>query len=218
MIRLENVSKTIKGRTVIDKVSLYFKEGTVYGLKGINGSGKTMLMRLISGLIYPTEGKVFVGGKQLGKDISFPEDMGVLIENPAFLNNYTGFENLCLLAALNGKIGKKEITDTLKKVGLNPDDKRKYRKYSLGMKQRLGIAASIMENPRILVLDEPLNALDTDGISLFTKIIEEEKKKGTLIILSCHEEEKLRQYADVIITLENAKVISQEGEKHEQVK
>lgn len=122
------------------------------------------------------------------------------------------------MAALNGKIGKKEITDTLKKVGLNPDDKRKYRKYSLGMKQRLGIAASIMENPRILVLDEPLNALDTDGISLFTKIIEEEKKKGTLIILSCHEEEKLRQYADVIITLENAKVISQEGEKHEQVK
>ena len=213
MIEIENVSKIIKGKTVLEEISFIFQKGLTYGLKGVNGSGKTMLMRIISGLIYPTSGKVRIQGKELGKDISFPEHMGLLLENPAFLDSYTGIENLELLASLNGSIEKSDIKDALMRVGLNPDDKRKYRKYSLGMKQRLGIAAAIMEKPEILILDEPLNALDTAGVELFTKIINEEKEKGTLIIISCHEEEKLKEYADVVLIIENGKIIKCEGDQ-----
>lgn len=210
MIKLENVRKSIKGKTVIDGITQTFHGGITYGLKGINGSGKTMLMRLISGLIYPTEGRIEIRGKELGKDMSFPEDLGLLIENPAFLDTYTGFDNLWLLASLNSKVDKAEVREAMLKTGLDPEDRRKYKKYSLGMKQRLGIAAAIMEKPQVLILDEPLNALDTDGVSLFDKIIREEKEKGTLVILSCHEEEKLREYADVILTMENGRITDRE--------
>lgn len=212
MIEIENASKIIKGKMVLEGINYTFQKGITYGLKGINGSGKTMLMRLISGLIYPTDGRVMISEKELGKDISFPEHMGLLLENPAFLDSYTGLENLKLLADLNVNVEESDITDALVRVGLEPDDRRKYRKYSLGMKQRLGIASAIMEKPQILILDEPLNALDTDGVALISKIIKEEKEKETLIIISCHEEEKLREYADVILTMENGKIIKCEGE------
>jgi ABC-2 type transport system ATP-binding protein len=212
MIRIENVSKSIKQKMVLEDINLCLMDGKTYGLKGINGSGKTMLMRIISGLIYPTEGKVYIDEKQLGKDISFPKNMGLLLENPSFLDSYTGFDNLKMLASLNDFISDDEIKISLKRVGLDPEDKRKYRKYSLGMKQRLGIAAAIMEKPKILILDEPLNALDTDGVRLFTEIIKEEKERGALIILACHEEEKLREYADVLIAMENGRIIDCQGE------
>lgn len=207
MIELHNVSKEIKGRTVLDNITLTFANGKIYGLKGINGSGKTMLMRLVSGLIFPTDGEVLIDGKKLGKEVSFPADMGLLIENPVFLNSYTGYQNLELLVSLNGKAGKEEIKEALKRVGLDPDDKRKYRKYSLGMKQRLGLAAVIVESPKMMIFDEPLNALDTDGILLFDKIMKEEREKGTLIILSCHDEAKLREYTELIFTLENGRLL-----------
>ncbi len=210
MIKLENVSKNIKGKTVIDGITQTFHGGITYGLKGINGSGKTMLMRLVSGLIYPTSGRIEIRGKELGKDMSFPDDLGLLIENPAFLDSYTGFDNLWLLATLNNRAGKTEVKEALLRTGLDPEDRRKYKKYSLGMKQRLGIAAAIMEKPQILILDEPLNALDTEGVALFDKIIREEQERGTLIILSCHEEKKLHEYADVILTLENGKIKDRE--------
>lgn len=213
MIKLENVSKVWKKRTVLDNINISFEVGNVYGLKGINGSGKTMLMRMIGGLIYPSQGKVWIDEKQLGKDISFPESMGLLIENPAFLDSYTGMKNLEILAALKGKISREEIKNTLYRVGLQPEDKRKYKKYSLGMKQRLGIAAVIMENPDILIFDEPLNALDTEGVSLFTILIREERKKGKLIILSCHDEQKLCEYSDVLVTLQEGKIIAVEKEE-----
>lgn len=214
MIKLENVSKVIKGNTVLNDISILLEDGKAYGVKGINGSGKTMLMRVISGLIYPTKGTVLIDGKKLGKDISFPENMGLLLENPAFLDSYSGMKNLEILISLNGKAGKDDIRKALDKVGLNPDDKRKYRKYSLGMKQRLGIAAVIAENPQILIFDEPLNALDGEGISLFSEIITDEKKKGKLIIVSCHDETKLEEYADVMLTMENGKIIHvEEGKK-----
>ena len=177
MIKLENVSKKIRDRIVLNNISFSFEDGKIYGLKGINGSGKTMLMRMIAGLIYPTEGRIFVEGKELTKDISFPEKLGLLLENPAFLDRYTGLENLKILAELSGDVKIEKLRETLIKVGLDPDDKRKYRKYSLGMKQRLGIAAAIMDEPSILMLDEPINALDADGVELFTGIIEEEKKR-----------------------------------------
>ncbi|MEE1101289.1 MAG: ATP-binding cassette domain-containing protein [Agathobacter sp.] len=210
MIKLENVSKKIRDRIVLNNISFSFEDGKIYGLKGINGSGKTMLMRMIAGLIYPTEGRILVEGKELTKDISFPEKLGLLLENPAFLDRYTGLENLKILAELSGDVKIEKLRETLIKVGLDPDDKRKYRKYSLGMKQRLGIAAAIMDEPSILMLDEPINALDADGVELFTGIIEEEKKRGTLIILSCHEEARLREYSDVIVLMEDGKIVDTE--------
>ena len=210
MIKLENVSKKIRDRIVLNNISFSFEDGKIYGLKGINGSGKTMWMRMIAGLIYPTEGRILVEGKELTKDISFPEKLGLLLENPAFLDRYTGLENLKILAELSGDVKIEKLRETLIKVGLDPDDKRKYRKYSLGMKQRLGIAAAIMDEPSILMLDEPINALDADGVELFTGIIEEEKKRGTLIILSCHEEARLREYSDVIVLMEDGKIVDTE--------
>lgn len=213
MIKLENVSKNIKDRIVLDHINFTFEDGKVYGLKGINGSGKTMLMRLIAGLIFPSDGKIFVSGKELGRDISFPESIGLLLENPVFLDRYTGLDNLKLLAELSGSVDVEKLKQILIKVGLDPDDKRKYRKYSLGMKQRLGIAAAIMDEPSILLLDEPINALDEDGVELFTKIMNEEKERGTLIILSCHEEMRLWEYADVIVFMKDGKIVDVEGTK-----
>jgi ABC-2 type transport system ATP-binding protein len=215
MIQLKNVSKNIKGKPILENINVAFQDGKVYGLKGINGSGKIMLMRMISGLIYPTEGTIFIDGKELGKDISFPEQMGILIENPVFLDSYTGFDNLKMLASINGKASEQDIADSMRRVGLDPADKRKYRKYSLGMKQRMGIAAALMEQPKILILDEPLNALDTEGINLFSEIIKREREKRTLIIISCHDESKLDEYSDILIDLENGKIIGVESEEIE---
>lgn len=210
MIQIENMSKKIRDRVVLDGIDYTFRDGMTYGLKGINGSGKTMLMRVVSGLIYPTEGRVLVDGKELGKDVSFPESIGILIENPVFLDAYTGFGNLKLLASLNDRAGDEEIREILEKVGLDPDDTRKYRKYSLGMKQRLGIAAAFLEKPKILLLDEPFNALDTDGVARFSRLIREGQERGALIIMSCHEEGKLEEFADVILHMEDGRIVREE--------
>ena len=210
MIQIENMSKKIRDRVVLDGIDYTFRDGMTYGLKGINGSGKTMLMRAVGGLIYPTQGRVLIDGKELGKEISFPEDIGLLIENPAFLDAYTGYGNLELLASLNGRAGDEEILEILEKVGLDPDDTRKYRKYSLGMKQRLGIAAALMEKPKILLLDEPFNALDTDGVARFSRLIREEQERGTLILLACHEEGKLEEFADVVLHMEDGRIVREE--------
>ena len=211
-IKITDVNKTIKKAPILRDINLEFTGGKVYGLRGKNGSGKTMLMRAICGLITPDSGIIDIDGKILGKDISFPEEMGLLIENPVFLDSYTGADNLRLLASLNGTASNEDIMEALGKVGLDYSDKRKYRKYSLGMKQRLGIAATIMEHPGIIVWDEPLNALDTEGVRLFNEIIKEEKEKGTLIIMSCHDEIRLNEYSDVIVVMENGRILSVEGE------
>lgn len=210
VIQVENVSKTIKGNMVIDCVSAEFSSGKVYGLQGINGSGKTMLMRLISGLIYPTEGRIVIDGKILGKEIAFSESIGILIENPAFLDNYSGFANLKLLASIQNKIDDEQIYKTLERVGLEPDSRKKYKKYSLGMKQKLGIAGAVMEKPELLILDEPANALDKEGIERLKKIVQEEKERGALIILSCHDSALLEAMADVIYSMENGRLLKQE--------
>ena len=167
-IVLDHVTKKIRGSTVVDDISISFAPGVISGLKGVNGSGKTMLMRLVSGLIYPTSGEVRIDGKVLGHGITFPESIGVLIENPAFLGNYSGYENLEMLSSIRGLIDAARIHEVLETVGLSENANKKYKKYSLGMKQRLGIAAAIMEKPDILVLDEPTNALDDSGVSLYT--------------------------------------------------
>lgn len=197
-IEIKNVTKIIKHNTVIDNVSLTVNSGKITGLKGVNGSGKTMLMRLISGLILPTSGEIIIDGETLGKDITFPRSIGTLIENPAFLDNYSGFQNLKLLASIQGKISDEEIREAIIDVELNPDDKKKFRKYSLGMKQRLGIAAAVMEHPDIIILDEPTNALDSDGVQMVKRILQKEKERGALILISCHDLDILKELSDVI--------------------
>lgn len=203
VIELKEVVKDIKGKRIIDHVTLHLESGKITGLKGVNGSGKTMLMRLISGLITPTSGSITINGKQLGKDITFPESVGILIENPAFLDTYSGFDNLKMLASIQNRIGKEEIRSILAKVGLDPQDKKKYRKYSLGMKQRLGIAAAVMENPDIIILDEPTNALDSDGVEMLKEILHEHRERGALLLISCHDLATLKELSDEMYLMES---------------
>lgn len=211
-IILENVSKVIRNVEVLSDINLSFAKGKIYGLKGYNGSGKTMLLRMIAGLIQPTEGTVSVDDEILHKDIDFPKDIGVLIENPNFWNNYTAKEVLYSLAVINKKIGIQEIDKALKRVDLDSDDKRTIRKYSLGMKKRLGIAQAIMEKPQILLLDEPSNALDKKGVEMVRTIIQEEKERGALIILASHQQEDL-EICDVVIEIEDGRIAGVMNEK-----
>lgn len=207
-IILKDVTKVIKHNTVVNNVNLSLNSATVYGLCGYNGCGKTMLMRLISGLIIPTKGEIIIDGKTIGKQIDFPESMGILIENPSFLGGLSGFENLKILASLKNKPDENIIKKTISRVGLNPNDKKKYRKYSLGMKQRLGIAAAIMESPELIILDEPTNALDSDGVEITKQIIREERERGALVIMTCHDKEILEDMCDVIYSIEHGEIKS----------
>lgn len=205
-IIFENVTKTIRGKTVLQGVTLSIEAGRVTGLRGINGSGKTMLLRLLAGLIHPTEGRITIDGKTLGKDMEFPPSMGLLIENPAFLGQYTGAENLEMLASLHQNVTKKGVRGLLEKVGLAADGDTKYRKYSLGMKQRLGIAGAILGKPELLTLDEPTNALDTKGVELLRGIIQEERRRGATVVVACHDAAFLESVSDEIYCLENGQL------------
>lgn len=206
-IKITHLSKNIKKAVILDDVNMELESGRIYGFKGKNGSGKTMLMRAICGLITPTNGTVEIDGKILGKDISFPESIGVLIENPSFISNYTGMKNLQVLASIQKRIGDEEIRNTLELVGLDPDDKRTYKKYSLGMKQRLGIAEAIMEKPDIVILDEPINALDEAGAAMIREILQNLRNEGKLIILACHDTEELNFLADEIYEISEGKIV-----------
>ncbi|MCI8824604.1 MAG: ATP-binding cassette domain-containing protein [Lachnospiraceae bacterium] len=206
-IEVKDYTKIIKGITILDNINITFESGKCYGLKGKNGSGKTMLMRAVSGLITATKGAVIIDGETLGKEISFPRSIGVLIENPAFIANYTGYKNLELLACIQNRIGKEEIQKTMEDVGLEPDDKRKYRKYSLGMKQKLGIASAFMEKPDIIILDEPINAIDEAGVIKVKKMIQEAKNRGAVIITACHDAEELQELSDEIIQIAEGRIV-----------
>lgn len=205
-VELKNVSKRLNDVTVLEDILLTLESGTIYGLKGKNGCGKTMLMRMMAGLIYPTSGTVSIDGEILHKDIATPRSIGILIENPAFLPGYTGQRNLELLAGLTGKADRTQIAKTMSRVGLDPNDKRTYRKYSLGMKQRLGIACALMECPDLILLDEPINAIDEKGVPKIWEALQEEKQRGALIVLACHDTEELTSLADQIITIEEGKI------------
>ena len=211
VVRLEHYTKNFKKVTVLDDINLTLESGKVIGLKGKNGSGKTMLMRAISGLILPTSGKVFINDKALGKQISFPPSIGLLIENPSFIANYTGFKNLKILASIQNKISDEEIREAIRKVGLKPDDPRTFKKYSLGMKQRLGIAAAIMEKPDIVILDEPINALDEAGAGLIKGILDELKANGSLIIIACHDTEELNYLSDEVYEIYEGQLVDKEA-------
>ena len=205
-------SKVIRKHPVLARVSCSMHSGKIYGIQGINGSGKTMLMRVLIGLIHPSSGKVLIDGKELGKELEFPKSIGFLLENPTFLDRYSGYQNLKMLASVKKIISDEEINKVLCLVGLDEEAaKKKYRKYSLGMKQRLGIAAALMEKPDIVILDEPTNALDTSGVELVKEIVRGEKKRGALVIISCHDLAVLEELSDEIIKLESGKVIEHIG-------
>ncbi len=205
-IEIINANKTLKGHTILNNINLNLKSPNIIGFKGINGSGKTMLMRLICGLISPTSGSVKIDGKLLKKEISFPKSLGLLLENPAFIDDYSAFDNLKLLASIKGNLSDENILKTIERVGLSNAKKKKYKKYSLGMKQRLGIAAAIMEAPDIIILDEPTNSLDDEGVELVKKIVSEEKERGALIIISCHDKAVLEFLSDEIYTITDGQI------------
>lgn len=207
-IVIKNFTKKLSHNLVLDHINLELKGGKIYGFVGKNGSGKTMLMRAICGLILPTSGYVEVDGKIVGKDISFPESVGVLIENPGFISGYSGFKNLKILAQIKNKISNDEIVKTLVNVGLDPNDKKSFRKYSLGMKQKLGIAAAIMENPELLILDEPFNGLDEDSVDKVRDLILESKNKNNIVILSCHDSQEIEKMCDEIVEIKTGKIVN----------
>ena len=218
VINIVNYTKKIGQAVVLDNINVTMEEGKVYGLKGRNGAGKTMLMRAVSGLIRPTEGYVEVDGRKVGKDISFPENMGILLEHPGFIGEYTGYDNLKVLADIRGVVGEKEIREMMERLGLDSYEKKKYKKYSLGMKQKLGIAAAFMENPQLIILDEPVNALYEESIKKFENLMDEARNQKKIIIISCHDSEELYRFSDEILYIDNGKVTKQEMVSYKQGK
>lgn len=195
-ITVKNVTMKFKGQVVLNDISIDFEMGKIYGIIGRNGSGKTVLLKCICGLLLPTSGTVTVNDKIIGKDVDFPENTGFIIENPAFLQNYSALKNLKYLASIKGKIDEQTIRTFIKLVGLNPDDKKAVGKYSLGMRQRLGIAQALMENPDIIILDEPMNALDNVGVDEIRQVILKMRDRGKLIIIASHIREDIELLCD----------------------
>ena len=187
-IIISGISKTIKGTEILKNIDLKLRGGKIYGLYGSNGSGKTMLLRAVAGLIRIDSGSIIINGKQLHKETDFPESIGVVIENPQFWDGYTGFENLKMLASIKKQINDEAIRATLEKVGLDQGDKKTVKKYSLGMKQKLGLAQAIMESPDIILLDDPTNALDKKSTENIRGIIAEEAARGAIVVIASHVE------------------------------
>ncbi|WP_288886673.1 ABC transporter ATP-binding protein [uncultured Eubacterium sp.] len=208
-----NISKRIGNKDILKDINLELESGNVYGFVGRNGSGKTMLFRALSGLMSISSGEVICDGKVLKKDMNVLPNLGIIIENAGLYPELSGFDNLKLLMGLNKKIDEERIKEVIAMVGLDPKDKRKYRKYSLGMKQRIIIAQALMESPEVLMLDEPTNALDEDGVELIRKIIKKEKERGALVIIASHNKEDIELLADKVFIVKDGKVI--EREEHE---
>lgn len=206
MIELQNVTKEFKEEAVLKDVTLELYDNKIYGFTGRNGSGKSILFKLISGYMRPSKGTVIVNGKVLGNDCDFPEEMGALIETPGFLRYESGFANLNYLAKIQNIIGREEVEHAMEMVGLDPKSKKHVGKYSLGMKQRLGIAQALMENPKIVILDEPMNALDDAGVELIRKRIIDYKREDRIILLASHNKEDIALLCDEVYHLQNGKI------------
>ena len=206
IITVQGLNKQFKDHHVLKDINAEFKGGKIYGIVGRNGSGKSVLMKCICGFMPPTSGTVKVNGKIVGKEVDFPEEIGFIIETPGFLKNYSGFKNLKYLASIRNKIGPDEIRHYLQLVGLDPDEKKHVGKYSLGMCQRLGIAQALMEEPQILLLDEPMNGLDQEGVQDMRKLFLEQKQKGRLILLATHVREDVELLCDEVYEMKNGRL------------
>lgn len=202
MIEVNNLFLTIKKVPILVDINTSFERGKIHGLIGRNGSGKTMLMKCICGFVKPTNGTITVDGKRIGKDCDFPENTGIIIETPGFIPYYSGYKNLKLLADLRKKITADDIRNTMKTVGLDPELKRHVRKYSLGMRQRLGLAQAIMENPDLLILDEPMNGLDKDGVKDMRQYLLDLKAQGKTILIASHSAEDIDVLCDTVCEMD----------------
>ncbi len=205
-IEIEHVTKKFGGETVLHDIDIAMEQGNVYGISGNNGSGKTVLMKCICGFLPVTSGRIRVNGKRIGIDIDFPESMGVIIETPGFLTNVSGMRNLEILAGLQNKIGREGIRDAILRAGLDPDLKKAVSKYSLGMRQRLGIAQAIMEDPEFLILDEPFNGLDKHGVADIRKLLLGLKAQGKTILLASHNSEDIRILCDKVYEMDGGRI------------
>lgn len=211
VIVIDKLTKSFKGKTVLEDVNMRLQEGGIYGIVGDNGSGKTVLLKLICGFMKPDSGTVTVNGKVIGKDADFPENTGIIIEAPGFLPNYSGMKNLEYLASIRGKIGKEQIEAAMKTVGLDPSSKLRVGKYSLGMKQRLGIAQAIMEDQQLLILDEPMNALDKDAVEEMRRLFLRFKASGKTMLIVSHNEGDISTLCDEVYEFDGAKIKNRES-------
>ena len=202
-ISVQNLSKSFGQERVLKNVTRDFEKRKIHGIVGNNGSGKTVLMKCICGFLIPTEGEVIVNGKHVGRDVDFPPDMGIIIETPGFLPNITGVKNLEILASLNKKVGLEGIAAAIRRVGLDPLMKKPVGKYSLGMRQRLGIAQAIMEDPTLLILDEPLNGLDKHSVREMRQLIKGLKEQGKTILLASHNQGDIDELCDTVCEMDN---------------
>lgn len=199
VLEANHIHKTIKGTVILQDISMQLESGVVYGVVGRNGSGKTMLFRALSGLMKLNSGEVLYKGKKLHKDFDILPSLGIILEHAGLYSEFTGLQNLEMLASIKKEIGKEEIRNVLQRVGLDPDDKRNVGKYSMGMKQRLAIAQAIMEHPEVIMLDEPTNGLDEEGVQQIRQIIIEEKERGALILLASHNKDDITLLADKVM-------------------
>lgn len=202
MIEVKDVSLEVGKTRILSNIDITFEKGKIHGLIGRNGSGKTMLMKCICGFVRPTSGEITVAGKRIGKDCDFPQSVGIIIETPGFIPYYSGYRNLKFLADMNKKIGKSEIRGAMERVGLDPDLKLHVRKYSLGMRQRLGLAQAIMEDPEILVLDEPMNGLDKEGVVDMRSYLLDLKGQGKTILIASHSAEDISVLCDTVAEMD----------------
>ena len=207
MIQVNNLSLRIKKDLILSDINIHIKKGEITGIVGRNGCGKTMLMKCITGFVKPTEGEVIFGGKKIGRDTDFPDNTGIIIETPTFIPYYSGTRNLKELAMLKKKIGKKEIEDILKVVGLYENRNKHVHKYSLGMRQRLGIAQALMENPDTLILDEPMNGLDKECVAMVRNILMDLKEQGKTILLVSHNSEDIGILCDKIYEMDKGRIV-----------
>ena len=205
ILRFENISKNINRTEILKNINFEVERGEVVGIIGKNGSGKTTLLKLASGLSYPTKGEIYFFDKKLDPGFvgRLPQNIGVLIETPSFISNLSGFDNLYYLSKIRNIISKDDITEIIEKVGLDSNNKNPFKTYSLGMKQRLGIAQAIMENPDLILFDEPTNALDDTGVEIFANIISEYKQKGKSFILVSHNMDEIKLFCDKVYKIDN---------------
>ena len=205
--KVKNVTLNIKDALILDKVNLSVEKGSICGLVGRNGSGKTMLMKCICGFIPVTEGEILVNNQKVGVKDKFAENLGFIIETPGFMPNYTAYKNLEFLSSINSKVNKQRIREVIELVGLDPDSKKKVGKFSLGMNQRLGLAQAIIDNPDLLILDEPFNGLDNDGVKQIRKLLLTLKEQGKTIIMASHTKEDINILCDRVCFMDNGRLI-----------
>lgn len=202
LIRLDNLTKSFGEELVLKGITHNFEKGKIHGIMGFNGSGKTVMFKCICGFLKPDSGSVIVDGKRIGKDVDFPDSIGVIIENPGFLLGLSGFENLKRLAALKGLISNDDIKAAIQRVGLDPMSKKKVGQYSLGMRERLGIAQAIMEDPDLLILDEPFNGLDKKGAAEVCELLKELKERKKTILIAAHNMQEIEWLCDSICEMD----------------